>query len=48
MKFPGSEASRSFRRIASQIAGIAPEESVEAATDGFVSRFVKILFKGAK
>jgi septum site-determining protein MinD len=48
MKFPGSEASRAFRKIAAHIAGIAPEESVAAATDGFVSRFVKILFKGAK
>ncbi len=48
MKFPGSEASRAFRRIAAHIAGIAPEEGVEAATESFVTRFAKILFKGAR
>ena len=48
MKFPGSEASRSFRRIAAHIAGIAPEEGTEMASEGFVTRFAKILFRGAR
>ncbi|MDD1659973.1 MAG: cell division ATPase MinD [Methanomicrobiales archaeon] len=48
MKFPGTEASRAFRRIAANIAGIALDEGAETSTEGFVSRFVKILFRGKK
>ena len=48
MKFPGTEASRAFRRIAANIAGIALDEGTEMSTEGFVSRFVKILFRGKK
>ncbi|MDD3622700.1 MAG: cell division ATPase MinD [Methanofollis sp.] len=48
LKYPSSEASRAFRRIAADIAGVAYEEETEERKQDFVDRLAHTLFGGSR
>ena len=48
IKYPDSGASIALKRIAASMAGIPFKETPQAAKDGFVDRFTKVLFKGKR
>jgi septum site-determining protein MinD len=45
VKYPGSDSSKAFRRIAATIAGFNIEEMPEETNEGFVERFARALFR---
>jgi septum site-determining protein MinD len=46
IKYPTSRASRAFKRISADVAGIEYiEEETEAAREGFVDRLARALFR---
>ncbi len=48
VKFPNSDASRAFKRIASNLVGVHYEESSQGAAEGFMDRFARVLFRSKK
>lgn len=48
IKYPSSEASRAFRRIAADIAGVAYEEETEERKQDFIDRLAHTLFGGSR
>lgn len=44
-RYPGSESSKAFRRIAATLAGLPIKEEPEIARKGFVERFARTLFR---
>jgi septum site-determining protein MinD len=48
IKYPASEASRAFRRIAADIAGVHYEEETEEGKQRFIDRLAHTLFGGAQ
>ena len=48
VKYPASDASRAFKRIASNLVGIRYDETKEKVQEGFMERFAKVLFRGKK
>jgi septum site-determining protein MinD len=48
IKYPASEASRAFRRIAADIAGVHYEEETEESKQHFIDRLAHTLFGGAQ
>lgn len=47
LKYPTSEASRSFRRIAADLAGAEYSEETEKVKEGFIERLARALFGGS-
>jgi septum site-determining protein MinD len=45
VKYPGSESSKAFRRIAAEISGFPIEEEPEAVQEGFIERLARTLFR---
>ncbi|TAJ44843.1 cell division ATPase MinD [Methanofollis fontis] len=48
IKYPASESSRAFRRIAADIAGMQYEEETEERKQNFIDRLAHTLFGGAR
>jgi len=48
VKYPDSESSRVFRRIAAGIAGIEYDDSADRAREGFIDRLARTLFRRGK
>ncbi|MBP2145972.1 septum site-determining protein MinD [Methanofollis sp. W23] len=48
LKYPSSEASRAFRRIAAEMAGVTYEEETEERKQDFVDRLAHTLFGGSR
>jgi septum site-determining protein MinD len=48
IKYPSSEASRAFRRIAADIAGVVYEEETEERKQDFIDRLAHTLFGGSR
>lgn len=46
VKFPTSDASRAFKRIASNLVGVRYDDTQEKVGEGFLDRFAKVLFRG--
>ncbi|CCJ35099.1 cell division ATPase [Methanoculleus bourgensis MS2] len=44
-RFPGSESSKAFRRIAAAMAGFPVEEEPEVVQEGFIERLARALFR---
>lgn len=44
-KYPGSESSKAFRRVAATLAGFPAEEEPEKVREGFIERLARALFR---
>ncbi|MDV2481279.1 AAA family ATPase [Methanoculleus sp. Wushi-C6] len=45
VKYPGSESSKVFRRVAAELAGIPIEEEPDKVQEGFIERLARTLFR---
>jgi septum site-determining protein MinD len=45
VKYPGSESSKAFQRIAAELAGFPVEEEPEKVQEGFIERLARTLFR---